>query len=72
MNEATKRIRDIVYARTEQATPDQAMPPEWISLYVQFKILDELVSINEMLDSIDSCLIGVENEISKLNPLYRD
>lgn len=65
MDEETKRLRDIVYERTKSATPDQGMPPEWISLYVLFQILD-------MLDSIDSRLIAVEDEVSKLNPLYRD
>ena len=59
MDETTKRMRDEVYTRTKNATPEQGMPPEWVSLYVLFQILD-------MLDSIDSRLIGVENAVSNV------
>lgn len=68
MDETLNKIKEMVYQHAERANGapiDNILNQErFLSLYVQFKILD-------MLDSIDSRLISLEDEVSKLNPMYK-
>jgi hypothetical protein len=65
MDETTQKIRDFVNERVAYMIQQgMTLDAETMNLYVQFKILD-------MLDSIDSRLISLEDEISKLNPEYK-
>lgn len=64
MDETTKKIRDNVYMRVRNTPQDEDILYELLNLYMQFQLLD-------MLDSIDSRLISLENEVSKQNPLYK-
>lgn len=67
MDGPLQKIKELIYAEVEYdvANTDDAWGSNrLLPLYLQLKILD-------MLDSIDSRLISVEDEISKLNPMYK-
>lgn len=68
MDEALQKIKELAYRLAEQASAEKfeevIQQERLLTLYIQFKMLD-------MLDLIDSRLISLEDEVSKLNPLYK-
>jgi hypothetical protein len=66
MDETLIKLRDQVYARVEGSVVNDEwlQQKDWLNLYLQFKMLDMLASIDSRLDSIDSSLVS-------MNPLYK-
>jgi hypothetical protein len=66
MDETTQKMRAFVYEDIEDMIKNKAPIHEGsMSLYVQFRILDQL-------EITSSQLSNIEDAIVKLNPLYRD
>jgi hypothetical protein len=65
MDDALKQMRDNLYKQIEERLlSGGSVDASTMSIYVQLKILD-------ILDSIDSRLISVEDAIVNLNPTYK-